>query len=232
VPETQISEREFDFYFKQGSLCLGRAEYREAREHFDRAISLNPKSERAHNLRGIAFLSLNDFRDAEKDFQEAVRLNPAYPEAYNNLGALYFLQQKLEMAEDIFKKALSLNPDSASSNYSLGTLLMLQGRREEGTRYLAKGVELDPDYLETHKVFTAGVPSAGSEVSELYLAFARLFASRGDVEKTLEFLNKAKAAGFRNWSKIAGEKEFETVLADPRIKELLQKNETPPIAVA
>ena len=224
VPETQISEREFDYVLQQGLLHLGRAEYREARNHFDRAISLNPKSGRAYNLRGIASLNLNDFRNAEEDFHEAIRLNPSFPEAFQNLGALYFLQQKLERAEEMFKKALSLNPDSASSNYSLGTLLLLQGRREEGTRCLAYGIELDPDYLGTHKIFTAGVPTSGSELSELYLTFARLYASRGDVEKTLEFLHKAKAAGFRDWSRIAKEKEFEIVLADPRIKEFLRKN--------
>jgi Tfp pilus assembly protein PilF len=226
APGTQISEREFEYVLEQGSLHLGRAEYREARENFDRAIALNPKSDRAHNLRGIAALNLNDYRDAEVDFHEAIRLNPSYPEACNNLGALYFLQQKLARAEEMFKKALSLNPDSVSSNYSLGTLLLLQGRREEGTRYLAYGIELDPDYLRTHKIFTAGVPASGGELSEFYLTFARLYASRGDVEKTLEFLQKAKGAGFRDWPRIAEEKEFESVLADPRIKEFLQKKET------
>ncbi len=226
APEMKIRERDFDFYLRQGSLRLERAEYREAREHLDKAISLNPKSDRAYNLRGIAFLNLKNSSDAEEDFREAIRLNPAYPEACNNLGAIYFLQQKLERAEEMFKKALSLNPKSASSNYSLGTLLMLQGRHEEGTRYLAYGIELDPDYLGTHKIFSAGIPSSGPDISELYLTFARLYASRGDVEKTLEFMHKAKAAGFRDWSRIAEEKEFENVLADPRIKEFLQKNET------
>ena len=56
-PVSKVQERDFDFYIRQGSLCLGRAEYREAREYLDKAISLNPKSERAYNLRGIASLN-------------------------------------------------------------------------------------------------------------------------------------------------------------------------------
>jgi tetratricopeptide (TPR) repeat protein len=223
-PVSQAGTRDFDFYMRQGSIFLGRAEYREARECFDQAISLNSGSDRAHNLRGVASLNLNDFGAAEGDLREAVRLNPSYAEAFNNLGALYFIQHKLESAEEAYKKALSLNPDSVATNYSLGTLLMLLGRREEGVRHLAHGIELDPDYLATHKFLAAGVPSSGEDVSELYLTFARLYASKGDAGRTLEFLQRAKAAGFRNWSRIAEEKEFENVLADPRIKEFLQRN--------
>jgi tetratricopeptide (TPR) repeat protein len=229
APEMNIRERDFNLYLEQGSLHLWRAEFREARELFDKAISLNPKSDRPYNLRGIASLNLKNYSEAQKDFGEAIRLNPVYSEALNNLGAVYFLQQKLARAEEMFKKALSLNPKSASSNYSLGTLLLLQGRHEEGTRYLSYGIELDPDHLETHEILSAGVPSSGADLSELYMTFARLYASRGEVEKTLEFMHKAKAAGYRDWSRIAAEKEFEQVLADPRIKEFLQKNETAPI---
>lgn len=224
APAAKAAERDFDFYLRQGGLRLERAQYREAREYLDKAISLNAKSDRAYNLRGIASLNLNDFHEAEADFREAVRLNPAYSEAFNNLGALYFLQHKFESAEETYKKALSLKPDSAATNYSLGTLLMLQGQREEGARLLAHGIELDPDYLTTHKFLAAGVPSSGEDVSELYLTFARLYASKGDADRTLEFLQRAKAAGFRDWSKIAGEKEFKDVRADPRIKKFLEEN--------
>jgi tetratricopeptide (TPR) repeat protein len=224
APAGKVQVRDFNFYLRQGSLRIEKAEYREARADLDNAISLNPKSDKAYNLRGIASLNLNDSRAAEADFQEAVRLNPSYVEAYSNLGAVYFLDHKLQGSEEMYKKALSLNPDSTATNYSLGTLLIFQGRIEEGTRYLAHGIELDPNYLETHKIFTAEFTSSQADVAELYLTFARLYASKGDADRTLEFLHKAKEAGFRDWARIAGEKEFESVLADPRIKEFLQRN--------
>lgn len=136
---------------------------------------------------------------------------------------MYFLRQQTEKAEEMFKKALSLGPDSIPANYSLGTLLLLQGRQEEGIRYLTRGIELDPDYLETHKTLTADVRTSGSDQSVLYFAYAKIYAARGEVEKTLDFLQKAKATGFRDWGRVASEKEFGKVREDPRIKDFLRE---------
>jgi Tfp pilus assembly protein PilF len=214
---------DFNYYFEQGTQSLKENAYKRAVEQFDKAIFLNPKSEKAHNLRGIAYLNLKNYAAAEEEFQKAVSLNPIYSEAYNNLGGVYFLKNQLEVAEAMFKKALALDPDLISANYSLGTLLLIKGKRGEGAQYLARGIELDPDYLETHRTLSASVTSSVSDVSELYYTFAKIYAAKGNVDKTLEFLQKARTAGFRDWSRVFVEKEFEKVLGDPRLKEFLQE---------
>ena len=76
-PVSKVQERDFDFYIRQGSLCLGRAEYREAREYLDKAISLNPKSERAYNLRGIASLNWGLTRSSRPAFPPLGRMYPS-----------------------------------------------------------------------------------------------------------------------------------------------------------
>ena len=221
--ESDFARQSFDSCFEQGISSLRQGDYRGAVVHFERAISLNPNSDKARNLRGVAYLNLKNYPAAMRDFQKAISLNPDYSEAYNNLGGVYFLRQRLEEAEEMFRKALSLAPDSIPTLYSLGTLLILQGRFEEGSRYLARGIDLDPDYLETHKTLTADIRSPASEQSEVCFTYARIYASNGDVEKTLEFLEKAKRAGFTDWQRVSSEKEFEKVRDDPKIKDFLRQ---------
>lgn len=214
---------DFDYYFELGTKSLKDNDYKRAVEQFDKAISINPRSEKAHNLLGIAYLNLKNYAAADEEFQKAVSLNPIYPEAYNNLGGVYFLKNQLEVAEAMFKKALALDRGLISANYSLGTLLLIKGRRQEGAQYLARGIELDPSYLETHKVLSASIASSVSDVSELYFTFAKIYAAKENIDKTLEFLQKARAAGFRDWSRVHVEKEFEKLRGHPRLKEFLQE---------
>jgi len=221
--ESKDKGQDFVFYFEQGTSSLKQGDYGAAVGQLDKAILLNPNSDKAHNLLGIAYINLKNYTAAERELQKAVRLNPRYFEAYNNLGGVCFLRQQFEKAEEMFKKALAVGPDSIPANYGLGTLLLLQGRMEEGTRYLTHGIELDPDYLETHKTLTADVRTSGADQSLLYFAYAKIYAVRGDVGKTLDFFQKAKAAGFRDWGRVASEKDFEKVRVDPRIKDFLRE---------
>lgn len=221
-PEPGLEGKDFDFYLRQGISSLSRSDYESALEQFNKAIALNPNSARAHNLRGVAFFQLKNFKDAEEQFQNAVALDASYAEAYNNLGSIFFAKRQFDKAIDMFKKALSLSPDSVSALYSLGTLLLLQGKSEEGMSYLARGIELDPEFLETHKTLVLDVPSSGSEFSEIYFTYAKIYAARGNVDKTVEFLKKAQKAGFSNWQRIMEEKEFEAVREDPKVKEFIR----------
>ncbi len=221
--ESKDKGQDFVFYFEQGTSSLKQGDYGAAVGQLDKAILLNPNSDKAHNFLGIAYINLKNYSAAEREFQKAVRLNPQYFEAYNNLGGVYFLRQQFDKAEEMFRKALAVGPDSIPANYSLGTLLLLQGRMEQGARYLTRGIELDPDYLETHKTLTADVRTSGADQSVLYFAYAKIYAARGDVGKTLDFFQKAKATGFRDWGRVASEKDFEKVREDPRIKDFLRE---------
>ncbi len=221
-PRAEAEAKEFGYYFRQGVDLLNRGDYSAAAEEFGMAIALDPKSVRAHNLRGIAFFQLKNYKDAEESFQKAVALDPSYVEAENNLGSLYFARRQYDKAKEMFLKTLSLSPDSVSALYSLGTLLMIQGKNKEGISYLSRGIALDPEFLESHKAMVLKVSSSGPESPEIYFAYARAYAVRGDVNKTVEFLKKAEAAGFYEWKRIMTEKEFDAIREDPRIQEFIR----------
>lgn len=221
-PAPLLEGRDFDYYFRQGAISLSAGEYNKAIENFTKALSLNPNSARALNLRGVAHFHLKNYRTAEEQFKQALTLHSSYAEAYTNLGSVYFATRQLEKAREMFEKSLELSPDSIPAHYSLGTLLLFLGEVEEGLRHLARGVELDPKFLDTHPVVAIDIPTSGMSSADIYFAYAKIYAQKGDIEKTVEYLTRAQQAGFRDWRRIETEKEFDGVRDDPRIRAFLR----------
>jgi Flp pilus assembly protein TadD len=223
-PPAMPEAKDFNFYLKQGSWFLNHNDYGKAVIQFNKAIALKPDSARAHNLLGIAYFQQKEYKPAEEQFEKAIAINPSYAEALNNLGSVYFIRRQFDKAEEMFKKSLDLSPKLVSPYYSLGTLLIAQGKPEEALSYLSRGIDLDPEFLEKNKEFTTHFSYAGLNASEIYFNYAKLFASTGNVEKTLEYLKKASRAGFRDWNRVNQEKEFEKVRENIRIKEFLRRH--------
>ena len=214
--------RSFDVCLEQGFLFLNRREYGKAIEQLREAVALNANSAKAYNYLGIAYFQLKNYDSAGEQFEKAIALDSSFASAYNNLGGVYYIQGKLEKAKDNFKKALSLDPNLVAADYSLGTLLFYMGETEEGTSYLSKGIALDPDYLDKNEEFVATLSSSIFRTPEIYFTYARLYASTGNIEKTVDYLKKAKQSGFTDWKRIIEEKEFEKVRDDPRIQEFIR----------
>jgi len=222
-PEIMPEERDFNFYLRQGALCLDNSDYEMAVEQFNKAIALRPDSSKTYNLLGIAYFNKKNYKLAKKQFERAVALNSSLAEAYNNLGSVYFMTGQLKEAEKMLTKALSISSNLVSANYNLGALLLAQGKVEDGTPYLSKGIALDPDYLEKHEAIAANISSPFFNTSEMFFIYAKLYASIGNIEKTVEYLKKAERAGFSAWHRIMKEKDFEKVREDPRIKDFLKR---------
>lgn len=212
----------FELHMKQGLDLFAQKEYGKAAAEFRAAETLDPKSSKVHNYLGLCAFQQKDYDPALAEFRKAVELDPSFATAYNNLGGVYSMKLQFEKAEEMFKKALSLAPDMTSANYSLGMLLSNLGRRDEGAVYLAKGIALDPDYLEKHKELLATFTSPSFDMKEAYFAYAKAYALIGNVDKTVDYLEKARAAGFTSWRRILEDKEFERVRDDPRIQEFLK----------
>ena len=212
----------FDAHLRQGADYLSQGSYARALEEFGKALALNPASTRAHNLSGLAYFWQKDYRSAEDHFLKAITLNPSFASAYNNLGGVYAMQNKWDSAEKMLKKAISLSPDMVSAYFSLGTVLFNRGEAEEGTACFAKGIALDPDYLEKRSTSVVGLAMRGASLSEICFAFAKLFAASGNIGRAVEFLNKAKQAGFHDWQRIVQEKEFEKIRDDPKVRQFLK----------
>jgi tetratricopeptide (TPR) repeat protein len=224
VPPSASSalKRPFDKALERGVLFLARGEYKKAETEFQAAVEASPDSAKARNYLGLCYFHEKDYEQAKAQFEKATAADPTFGPAYNNLAGIYFVKSKFAESEQLYKKALTLSPDLISANYSLGTLLCNLGRASEGSGYLARGIALDPEYLDKHAEFVTSFSSSSFDLRRTYFAYAQAFAAQGNVEKTVEYLEKAKQAGFSDWGRIVREAEFEKVRDDPRIKIFLK----------
>lgn len=211
----------FEDCIRHGSASLSQGDSANAIEQFSKATTVNNRAPKAYNLLGMAYFQKRDYALAEQNFEHALALDPSYASPYANLGSVYFVRQDYEKAKDMLTKALALNPWLVSANYSMGSVLLALGDVEGGASYLSRGIALDPNYLDTHSTLVTNVPMASFGQGGIYFIYAKLFAATGDVEKTVEYLTKAKKAGFRDWHRITEEKELEKVRNDPRIQAFL-----------
>lgn len=221
VSEAEIT-RNFNAYISSGYRHLSEKDFDSAIKDFKNAVSLKPDSERAHNFLGIAYFMKKNYKPAEEEFSKAISLNNSYSPAYSNLGNVYLKLNNWSKAEECYRKAIELAPDSPSAYYSLGNLLLSLGRFDEGMAYLLKGFQIDPNFMEREAVLKTELTELSPKGGELYFAYAKLFASAGDIEKTVEYLEKAKMSGFNDWGRILREAEFEKVRDNPEIRKFLQ----------
>ena len=222
APSTAVSGKNFDYYLSEASYFLKKGESDKAISQLKEALASNPGSPKAHNLLGIAYFQKKDYGLAKSEYEKALETDPSYAQAYNNLGCTHFMMQELDLAEKMFQKALSLSPNLVSALFSLGTLLASQGKIEDSTLYFSKGIALDPAFLDRETALIANLSFESFKNPEIFFTFAKIFASAGNIEKTVFYLDKAKLAGFQEWGRIEREKEFEKVKDDERIKKFLR----------
>ncbi|MGB9906458.1 MAG: tetratricopeptide repeat protein [Candidatus Saccharicenans sp.] len=216
------SANAFERHFQAGLTHMQKKDYALARQEFLQALNLNPRSTRVLNLLGLTYFKEQDYDLAEMYFLRAIRIDPEFNLGYLNLGGVYAMKQLYARAREYYEKALSLNPGLTAAYYSLGAVCFQLGDDQAALEYLARGLEQDPDFLEKHPDSLAGLPMKGNSLAELYFSFARFYASHQDVDRTVEYLKKARQAGFRNWERIDRESEFEKVRDNPAIREFLK----------
>lgn len=148
-------------------------------------------------------------------------LNPKYPYAFNNLGTVYFAQDDKRNAEKCFRKAITLNPGIASFYINLGTLYFEWKRPEKGMAALHKALEIDPDVLT--KPDTISLAAGGSlNPSERAYLHAKVYASIGDAERSVQHLQIALNAGFTNIEALRTDKDFDPIREDERFVSFLK----------
>jgi len=218
----QGSEAEFNQHLNAGISFLQKGNYPMTKQELSLALNINPKSVRANNLMGLAYFREQNYDYAEIYFQKTVKIDPNFATGYLNLGGVYAMKELFPKAIECYQKALAISPQLTATYYSLGAVCFQMGDQEKGVNYLTKGLEIDPEFLEKHADSLTGLPMKGSALPELYFTYAKLYANRSDIDRTVEYLKKARQFGFKDWKRIEAEREFAGIRQDPRIKEFLR----------
>jgi tetratricopeptide (TPR) repeat protein len=143
-------------------MLFGQAEqYRQAREVWEKAVSLDPdSSEIQHNL-ALTCFHLQDMRHARDHAAAAVRLRPDFVEANILYGTILYMGAEDKEALTVLTRAHALNPEEPSVRHlladELSTAAQNYARNQDCHRaleLLEKAVSLQPDSPKIASVLT------------------------------------------------------------------------------
>lgn len=72
------------------------------------------------------------------------------------------------------------------------------------------------------RILVSTFSSVSFDMKEAYFAYARAYAGTGNLDKAVEYLAKARSAGFSDWPRILSETEFEKIRDDPKVQAFLK----------
>jgi tetratricopeptide (TPR) repeat protein len=101
---------EADDAYNEETQLLNVGKAREAIQHFDQAIRLNPRYTEAYTNRGIAWREKGDLSGAIADLDRATELNLKYAPAYGDRGITRPVWGKDAGAQRDFARCFDLDP--------------------------------------------------------------------------------------------------------------------------
>ena len=202
-----IDPRLAEAHVALGTVYVDRYEYARAAEEFRTATRLDPDNAYAWMLLSwaLGYEQPPEASEAEKAGREAIRLQPSLYPAYYELGRALLLQGRYSEAIAAFEHARELSPTSPTPNLGLAQVYLAQKDYDRAITSLLKHAEL-----------TTGAPVAR-------FALASAYAGRGDREKALAELQKAFAAGYRDFAAIDASPHFSSLRSDPRFQQLIRR---------
>lgn len=199
---------------------IRKAEVLAARHSWDAAIAAyrealaaDPANPVLHNRLGICYQRSDNARLARKHYERALKLRKDYAEAENNLGTLDHAQRRYKKAIAHYANAIKMKPTDAVLFKNLGAAWLGRGDVEKALEAWNEALRLDPVVFAAE---SEGVPAGTVDLVQKYFLVAKLLAARGDVEKALEFLTRARELGFRDFAKVEGDPDFAGVVKDQR----------------
>ncbi len=202
---------------KRASVLVARSQFAEAAEEYRKVLEFQPNDASLHNKIGICYQHLDNDSLARRHYDRALELNPRYAAVWNNIGTLEQSRRRFKLAVRAYRKAIELKPDLATAWKNLGNVYLALGQVQEAFEAYQEAFRLDPAILES-----AGpaIPSAGVDAATQNFYLAKLLAANGHKDAALEFLSRAKDAGFHDFARVVADPDFKQVVADPRYREL------------
>jgi tetratricopeptide (TPR) repeat protein len=111
--------------FKKGNDAMAREEWKNAADHFHRALEIYPKYAPALTNLAVVYSHLNDPAGEREALDKAIVANDHYAPAYLNLAVLCMKQSAFTEAEYLLLKAVPLDPTSARTFLFLANVQLL-----------------------------------------------------------------------------------------------------------
>jgi len=194
----------------------------DALDYYQAALAKNPGNARLCNKLGIVELQMQRYKEARKHFEKAIKIERMFASAYNNLGSVYYGQRKYGSAIKQYRKAIQLQPAVASFHANMGAAYFAKKDFEAAGMSYARALELDPDVLERHarSGISAQLPQS-VDLAQYAFVMAKLYARTGAIDRSLEYLQRAIAEGFKGMERVFKDSDFTGLRKDPRFADLM-----------
>ncbi len=170
----QLSPNSFAVYNNLGTIYLKEGKVKKAKLCFKKALEINPNFLEAKlNLARLYYL-IGKLDKAIKIAENVSKEAPSYYLSFEYLGVFYTKKRDFLKAEYNFKKALQINSFNPLIWYDLYLFYREKGDFKKAELALEKAGFLDREYL-----------------AEVYFIKSEEFLEKGDLNKSLEYINKA-----------------------------------------
>ncbi|HEY2374974.1 MAG TPA: protein kinase [Gemmatimonadaceae bacterium] len=179
----------YDVYLQKADACAARM------------LELNPRSAKAHSLRGAVRMHRADPRGAMEDFKRALVFDRNDPEALLWLGYGYAVAGRVALGRALMERLQQVDPLTSINQTMFGIIAMLDGKYDEALCWTQRSVDVDPGnpttrMMHAHALAANGrvddargllhtVASEKPTMAWARLACAMAFALTGDREQVL-----------------------------------------------
>ena len=205
----------------KGDALRRQQNYSEAVKCYRRALRSGGNEAALYNKIGMAQLRLRLYPAAQAAFEQAYKRNPSDANILNNMGVACHLRQRYDKAVKWYKRALALNESEPAFHYNLGGSWFALAMFDRANAEYARALELDPNaFANLEEQGIAGQSSPADRARLCYL-MAKLSAGRGDAERALALLRKAREFGYPGLDNVYRDKEFAALRKDGRLEQAI-----------
>ena len=212
----------------------------EAEREFERAIALSPSDPWPRTWHSWLLLTMRRPEEALRESQHAVDLTPLNPTIRVSFGIQLALTGRPERGVEEIEKSIELDPDSLMGHRTLSVVYLGLGRPDDAAGSSIRAAELNGAPPETIAGMRQAYSRAGVEGlararlewalelanSKEYFspaAIAQLYASLGEVDRALEWLEQAYEQRDSNLTILNVGPFARNLHSDPRFVDLVRR---------
>ena len=133
-------------HYNLGSTFQQKGRVDEATAQYEKALQINPYSDRTHYNLGNILSERGRVDEAIAHYEIALQSNPNYAEAHVNLGIALCRTGRVDEGIIQYREALKINPAFAIAHNNLGNALLEKGMVNDAITEYQKAIEADPLY--------------------------------------------------------------------------------------
>jgi TolB-like protein len=220
--------------------------FQEGSRQLERAVELDPIRVYPNIYYSQVLTILGDFTDAQTAVEAARARLPQIPEVVFQQGSVFFLARKYEKLEALGRELVALDPNGALGHWLVGLSLEQRGQVASAITEFKNGLKQSPHdlrtlcalshayglthanakALETMRLF---IDPERKEITRFTLSYcaALTYASIGEKDKALEWLEKARIGRDASFPFLPYDPRFDVLKSDPRFKPLADSLKKP-----